>query len=333
MKDEERKFKMAEFGEQLKKAREEKGLSQQALAEQLYVTRQSISRWERGDRYPDLVTTKRIAQILELSIDEMLSEKEIPEVVEKSPVIESRMGNNISIALYMSIVLLRLIEQLQNLMEWYGIQATKRFDYGTIGRVSVFCYVIEALYIAIFSYGLYCAIKDIQTPKRIGIILISYCLTFMFEGFFWFCYNFRYTVEVFNRSFRNHIFEFISIYLESDIPYYGPAIMLLIASYFFLIRGSKHKLWVYVIMIASIWGIIEAVNNDINWMLNQRQNVMDNCSYTIYDATMDSIYIVRDFFAKISLYALIICQTLTLYRKRKTAFDLSGEKEIDQVTA
>ena len=39
---------MVEFGEQLRKAREEKGMTQQSLAEQLYVTRQSVSRWEIG---------------------------------------------------------------------------------------------------------------------------------------------------------------------------------------------------------------------------------------------------------------------------------------------
>lgn len=39
---------MVEFGEQLRKAREAKGMTQQSLAEQLYVTRQSVSRWECG---------------------------------------------------------------------------------------------------------------------------------------------------------------------------------------------------------------------------------------------------------------------------------------------
>ncbi len=37
---------MVEFGEQLRRAREEKGMTQQSLAEQLYVTRQAVSRWE-----------------------------------------------------------------------------------------------------------------------------------------------------------------------------------------------------------------------------------------------------------------------------------------------
>ena len=57
---------MVEFGEQLRRAREAKGMTQQSLAEQLYVTRQSVSRWECGDRYPDLLTTKKISRILEV---------------------------------------------------------------------------------------------------------------------------------------------------------------------------------------------------------------------------------------------------------------------------
>lgn len=42
---------MVEFGEQLRRAREGKGMTQQSLAEQLYVTRQSVSRWECGVSY------------------------------------------------------------------------------------------------------------------------------------------------------------------------------------------------------------------------------------------------------------------------------------------
>lgn len=40
---------MVEFGEKLKRAREEKGMTQQTLSDALYVTRQAVSRWECGD--------------------------------------------------------------------------------------------------------------------------------------------------------------------------------------------------------------------------------------------------------------------------------------------
>jgi len=39
---------MAEFGERLKALREKKGITQQTLADQLYVTRRAVSRWECG---------------------------------------------------------------------------------------------------------------------------------------------------------------------------------------------------------------------------------------------------------------------------------------------
>lgn len=42
---------MVEFGEQLRRAREAKGITQQTLADELYVTRQTVSRWESGDSH------------------------------------------------------------------------------------------------------------------------------------------------------------------------------------------------------------------------------------------------------------------------------------------
>ena len=58
-----------EFGEKLKQAREAKGITQQTLANQLFVTRQAVSRWECGARFPDLLTAKKISEYLEVSLD------------------------------------------------------------------------------------------------------------------------------------------------------------------------------------------------------------------------------------------------------------------------
>ena len=47
---------MAEFGENVRRLRVAKGLTQQSLADQLYVTQQAVSRWEGGSRFPDLIS-------------------------------------------------------------------------------------------------------------------------------------------------------------------------------------------------------------------------------------------------------------------------------------
>lgn len=89
-----------EFGEKVKSLREAKGMTQQTLAEQIYVTRQAVSRWECGARFPDLLTAKKIAQILEVSIDELVSGEELKEKMEKESVLARPAENVLQTVLY-----------------------------------------------------------------------------------------------------------------------------------------------------------------------------------------------------------------------------------------
>lgn len=50
-----------ELNEQIKKYRTEMNLSQEELAEKIYVTRQSISNWENGKNYPDIHSISWVA--------------------------------------------------------------------------------------------------------------------------------------------------------------------------------------------------------------------------------------------------------------------------------
>lgn len=60
----------------IRKLREEKGFTQQQLADQLYVSRQTVCRWESGTRTPDLDMAERIAAIFHISLDELTSDEE-----------------------------------------------------------------------------------------------------------------------------------------------------------------------------------------------------------------------------------------------------------------
>ena len=56
------------FAETLKKLRMEKGLSQRDMADQLYVTRPTVARWEKGIRMPDAAMILEIAACLDMDV-------------------------------------------------------------------------------------------------------------------------------------------------------------------------------------------------------------------------------------------------------------------------
>ena len=63
------------FSKNLKTLRKQKGFSQEELASRLHVVRQTISKWEKNLSVPDADTLIRLAEILEVSVSELLGSK------------------------------------------------------------------------------------------------------------------------------------------------------------------------------------------------------------------------------------------------------------------
>ena len=63
---------MTSVGKNLKNIRKKNNLTQDELAEKLSVTRQAVSNWENGKTEPDIETLTKIAQIFDISIDELV---------------------------------------------------------------------------------------------------------------------------------------------------------------------------------------------------------------------------------------------------------------------
>ena len=71
-----------EFGEKLQELRKCRGLTQEELAEALYVSRTAISKWESGRGYPNIESLKDISKFFSVSIDELLSGEKLLSIAE-----------------------------------------------------------------------------------------------------------------------------------------------------------------------------------------------------------------------------------------------------------
>ncbi len=62
------------LGENIKELRKQKGYSQEVLAQQLNVVRQTVSKWEKGYSVPDAVMLEKISELFEVSVGDLLGE-------------------------------------------------------------------------------------------------------------------------------------------------------------------------------------------------------------------------------------------------------------------
>lgn len=60
------------FPQQLKKYRTKLGMSQEDIADKLFISRQAISRWESGDATPDLTNLIKLTDIFDCSLDSLV---------------------------------------------------------------------------------------------------------------------------------------------------------------------------------------------------------------------------------------------------------------------
>lgn len=70
------------LGEKIQKLRKQRGLSQEALAEKVTVTRQTISKWELGVSMPDIAKLGELSELLNVSIDEILGNERAAKLAE-----------------------------------------------------------------------------------------------------------------------------------------------------------------------------------------------------------------------------------------------------------
>ena len=97
-----------ELGGQIKRHRARLGLSQEELAEKIFVTRQSVSNWETGKTYPDLQSLLRLSELFGLSLDELIKgDIEImKETIDREEIQKMNRWGNLLAVLFLAMVIL-----------------------------------------------------------------------------------------------------------------------------------------------------------------------------------------------------------------------------------
>ena len=72
-----------EFHEKLQELRKNRGLTQEELAQALYVSRTAISKWESGRGYPSIDSLKEISNYFGVTIDDLLSGEKLISIAQK----------------------------------------------------------------------------------------------------------------------------------------------------------------------------------------------------------------------------------------------------------
>lgn len=99
------------FSNKIKKLRLSKNLTQDQLAKLIYVSRSAVAKWEQNRGFPNIDALQRISKIFEVSIDDLLSDKELKilEVTNNKKKISLQRKIIISLSILAAIILIAFI--------------------------------------------------------------------------------------------------------------------------------------------------------------------------------------------------------------------------------
>ncbi len=103
---------MKTIGEMISSLRKEKGMTQNELAEKMNVTDKAVSKWERDLSCPDINTISKLANILDVSVDELLQAKKKENSNTKLKDLINLIFKAISLAMGIAVVVLNILDKI-----------------------------------------------------------------------------------------------------------------------------------------------------------------------------------------------------------------------------
>ena len=103
---------MRSIGETIASLRKEKGMTQNELAEKMNVTDKAVSKWELDLSCPDVNTISKLADILEVSIEELLKAKKKDNLEMKTKDLMNLIFKAVALAMGIAVVTLNILNQI-----------------------------------------------------------------------------------------------------------------------------------------------------------------------------------------------------------------------------
>ena len=223
-----------------------------------------------------------------MSLDDLLSGKEMEKVVERNPVIEKKSVNNIMIALY-AFVIISFFITIVDIIIRFPLQS-EMIDYNDIQAIVI---NVLALLIQIvsFAYGFVNAIRGMLSPKRMGAVITAFFAATCITG-----------------TGNMVIYSNVQIVLWW-IVLIIPNIVGAVATFAYFVSGKKSKIYSRIIYLVAIWGMFRIIYSNYNLIVHANQYLSMNSTVRLV--------------LEIAIHCLVIYQTYVLWIKRQNAIDIS----------
>lgn len=103
---------MKSIGETIATLRKEKGMTQSQLAEKMNVTDKAVSKWERDLSCPDINTISKLADILDVSVEELLKAKKSEYTGSKIKDLFNLILKAVALAMGIAVVVLNILDKI-----------------------------------------------------------------------------------------------------------------------------------------------------------------------------------------------------------------------------
>ena len=103
---------MKSIGETIASLRKKKGMTQNELAEKMNVTDKAVSKWERDLSCPDINTISKLADILDVSVEELLKAKKKDNSNTKFKDLLNLIFRAVALAMGIAVVILNILNQI-----------------------------------------------------------------------------------------------------------------------------------------------------------------------------------------------------------------------------